>query len=233
MNEKTVLLAMGNRNPELANRMAERYAEQGYRVHRDDSAGREDISAFYRDLEKDGGAVGGCVYFPEPLFTASLFDADFCDRMEGSVAGDLLNGTWWIQQTSDHMRRNGAGGYITVLNHVASIVPTRRYSYCGVAEAALVNVGKVAALDNSATAADIRINFITCGWRESDPETGAWVEELKILHKTDTAPIIKYVTDLEIVEACLAAGQLRGMNGSSLMVDKGFSISRTIKQMGE
>ncbi|GEM_PF-4218662 len=229
MENRNILLAMSGRNPALKSELTGYYQNNGYNVYCSNAKSNEEIDLSYRQLEADGVVISTCIYFALPLFQVSVFDVDFTHKLEGSIDEGLIIGAWWIRQTCEYHRRIGGIGNMIILNHIPSIVPTQKYSYCCINEAALTNLGKVTVMDTEGNT-DIRINFVTYGWLESDQAEREWNDTLAELHKGAKAPILKCVTGTEVAEACMATGMISGMNGNNLILDHGFSISRSIKQ---
>lgn len=226
--KKTLILALADRNPILADVLDQNYRSRGFRVVRSSAEKKEDVSSFFDQLEETAELI--CIYFPYPVYEISIFDESFIDNMADSLDKGLYAGTWWIQQSAGFVKSKKITGNVIILNHAASVVPTQRYSYCSIPEAALTNLGKVAAMD-TADELDFRVNFVTYGWYNGDDNEMAFLEELMNLHKGSKAPILEVVNADEIAMTCLAAESLKGMNGNNLFVDKGFTISRTIRQL--
>ncbi|MBQ8053359.1 MAG: hypothetical protein IJ198_06125 [Lachnospiraceae bacterium] len=230
MNHKAVMIAMGSRNETLAGELTKDYEARGYQVIRSEERTQEGVKNAYEKVEKDGIAVETCILFPEPVYQVSLFDDDFIERMEASIDEGLIVGAWWLQQTANYLNRNGIKGQMIVMNHVSNIVPTQRYSYCSIPEAALANLVRVGVMDTHGNT-DININLLTLGWLESTPMEKKWEEEMVRLYGGAKAPVLKCVADQEVIDACRAFDLLGGMNGGNIVLDNGFAISRTIRQL--
>lgn len=228
MEGKGVVIAMGSRDENLAASIETACVKKGYRVYRSEANTQAQVEAFYKTLEEQGIFAEQCIYIPLPLKEVSLFDADFLDCMSQEIDGGLVNGTWWIQQSCSYFKRNGYAGTVTVLNHIPSVVPDMKYSYCCIQEAALGNLVRVAAMDTYGNT-DVRINMVTFGWRETDAGEKAWFEEMQEIYGGAKAPILKLVSNEEVADTCTAAASLSGMNGANLFVDGGYSVSRTIR----
>ena len=229
MEKRAVLIAMGSRIEDLAVQIKERYEEQGYKVYRSEAINQEQIEAEIKEIEKEDIKKLYCIYIPLPLKEMSIFEANFLPEMRKRLREGLENGAFWVQQLSTYARRTGVKSSMIVLMHVPSVVPDVKYSYCCVPEAALGNLVRVAVMDNWKDA-DVRINLLTYGWRAEDSEEMMWLEEMETMYGEAKAPIREAVSDKEIADACVATGQLSGLNGNDLFVDHGYTISRTIRQ---
>ena len=135
---------------------------------------------------------------------------------------------FWIQQSSKYFQRNERKGTIVALEHIPSVVPDMKYSYCCIPEAALGNLVRVGAMDTFGNT-EVRMNLVTFGWREDDEAECAWLEEMKEIYGSAKAPILQKISNEEVVQGCIAASSLSGMNGANLFVDGGYSVSRTIR----
>lgn len=228
MDGKGVVIAMGSRDEKLAASIEDICVKKGYKVYHSEANTQAQVEAFYKTLEEQGIVAEHCVYIPLPLKEVSLFDADFLEHMSREIDEGLVNGTWWIQQSSSYFKRNGYAGTVTVLNHIPSVVPDMKYSYCCIQEAALGNLVRVAAMDTYGNT-NVRINMVTFGWRETDEEEKAWFKEMQEIYGRAKAPILRFISNEEIAETCAAAASLSGMNGANLFVDGGYSVSRTIR----
>lgn len=229
MEKKGIVIAMGNRAENLAKFMEKEYCEQGYQVYRSEAKTKKEVEDFYNKIEQENADVRVCIYFASPLKEMSLFDDDILLEVEKMIEDGLANGTWWLQQTCDYLKRTDKKGSVIIMDHAPSVVPDVKYSYCCIPEAALANIGRVAAMDTHGNT-DVNINFVTCGWRASEPAEADWKKEMDEMYGGAKAPILECITDREIADACLLAATFPGTNGNNFFVDKGYCISRTIRQ---
>lgn len=232
MKKKAILLAMGHRHPALAKAIEDYFRDNDHEVLTCSADTEETITKAFEQYTAAAVEITTCIYFPEALFATSVFSNDFIDTMEDSISAGFVVGAWWIKGACEYYRQQKASGNLIILNHIPAIVPTQRYSYCCIAEAALTNLAKVAVMDTQGNT-PVRINILTHGWLADEGRESAWLETLIAHHGAAKAPILQAVEYSEVAEAIAGMTMMKAMNGSNLILDQGFSISRSIVQIAD
>ncbi|HZG56238.1 SDR family oxidoreductase [Paenibacillus sp.] len=220
-----VMIAYGKRQPGLTGALTHAFEARGGGVLVSEAAGEEEIRDAVSASVADHGGIGVFFYMPKPVAaTAILGD----DDLFHDIREELEGGMRWLRTVGAAMLGARIPGRIVVLSHITSIVPTGRFSYCSSGQAALNNLSRVAALEWASSG--IQVNNVVFGWRET-PEEQAYVEQLREAHRDDHAPLLPYITDREIAEMCvfLCNPLHRAANGSTIVVDGGYSVSRNIR----
>ncbi|MBO0455998.1 hypothetical protein JZO77_04510 [Enterococcus hulanensis] len=228
--DKGIVIIGTERYEKLAEKIEEEYQRNNFIVYKPDCNREREIEKFFKMIGNEKVALTNFFYFSGKSFYTSILKESYLSEMKESINETFLLGALWIKCIGNYLHYNKLKGKMIILAHISSIVPSKEFSYCSIGEAALVNFAKVAILDTH-DHTDLQINFITHGWLESEKKEKEWKEQLDILHKDDKSPIVECITDNEVLEACRAVDVITAMNGSNVILDKGYSISRTIKSI--
>lgn len=228
--KKNVLIAFGDRKPALREQMVETFQKNDFNVLQSNCSLLSDIQEEVENINNEYGDIHVLIYFPQPPFKMSILDANFSDKVASQIHEDLETGVWWIQTVGKSMASRGNRGSIILLSHITSIVPTQKFSYCSTSQAALMNVAKVGVFDTKKH--DISINIVVTGWSE-DKNEKEFVEQLREVHQNDNNPLLPYTAEQEVAQVCIDLSKTKGINGTTITVDGGFSITRPIRQFND
>jgi enoyl-[acyl-carrier-protein] reductase (NADH) len=227
-NKKNALIVFGERKPEVREQLIHKFMEQGFNVIEGSANSKLNIYEKVEEINNEYGEIHTCIYVTSPPFETSILDVDFNEKMQNSIYQDLETGTWWIQAVASSMDKFDTKGSIIIITHITSNVPTQKFSYCSTSQAALTNIAKVGALDTQES--QIKFNFVAMGWSDDLVEK-SFVEQLQEVHKKDKNPLISYTSPKEVAEVCFDLSRMKGINGTTVTVDGGFSITRPIRKM--
>lgn len=230
--KKNVLIALGNRRPQLTKELVKVYQNNGYHVLQSQAENSEDIHSYMEAMQEEFGAVDIFIYIAVPPYEASILDGRLEDRVFRSMREDLETGLWWLQAVAKSMICHGIKGRILLQSHISALVPTQKFSYCSTGQAALLNVGRVAVLELSKYG--ICTNFIALGWSEQKQEED-FAQKLRKCHEKDQFPLLPDIDLGEVAQACLQLSNpdICVMNGALISLDGGFSVSRFIREIKE
>lgn len=227
--QQHILIAGGMSEPSLLAALSTHYAERGWQVSFSQATQQE---AVQREVEQrsEGHALNAFIYIsPTPRQGAMLDDTD--NLIATTMQDDLEVGLWWVQAVSRKMRQQGIGGRIVTLAHIAALVPTEYFSYGASSQLALMNLCRSAILELAPD--NIHINTVFRGFSAEDPVQETFIEQLKVLHKEDGIPLLKYNQPEETAKTCflLTDPDIHSFNGAMLTLDGGFYVTRKIRYL--
>lgn len=227
---KRVLITMGNRNETITEAVCGEYRREGYEVIRSEADTREQICGFFKDLNAQT-MFDEMIYIVRQPEYLSVMDEDFYGRITEIIDQDLRVCYWWLQETVRKTKVLGLPCGIVLLNHISSVVPTQKYSYCSTSQAAMANMAKVAAVEAAKAGMNIRINTLVAGWNQENRDEEAFIHDLEKIHAGDSCPILEMVSAEEIAQSCFCLNQMRGATGSTVIMDRGYSVTRQIREV--
>lgn len=228
--QKTVLITGFGAGAELINALTRHYSRQGFDVLYGESREADAIGEEITTLIHGERTLSAFIYISPPPRQGTLLQDD-AGLINETMNDDLEVGLWWIQAVSRQMVRQGTGGRIVTLAHIAALVPTERFSYGAASQLALMNLCRSAVLDLAPHR--IKINTLFRGFSATHPAEREFVEQLKMLHQDDGIPLIEYTEPEEIASTCylLTDPAINSFNGAMLTMDSGFYITRKIRYL--
>ncbi len=227
---KQLLIAGGEDDRALLAALAAHYSQNGYQVLFGKQSQPEDFQDHMAQLTLAGRTLDAFIYIsPTPREGSMLGDHD--NLIATAMDDDLEKGLWWIQAACKHMVRQGRGGRIVTLAHIAALVPTERFSYGAAGQLALMNLCRSGIQE--LVPYNIKINTVFRGFSQSDPAQRTFFEQLKTLHKEDGIPLLEYTQPEEVAKTCylLTDTSISSFNGAMLTMDSGFNITRKIRYL--
>jgi NAD(P)-dependent dehydrogenase (short-subunit alcohol dehydrogenase family) len=228
---RNVLISMGLRNENLQKELLCTYKKNGFEVYVSDAVDRDKIASYIQDNFGSDKPLDTFVYISPLPCNLSILDDDFNEKMNGLIHDDFKTGFQWLQEVARFTMTHKSSTSIVLIQHISSVVPTQRFSYCSTSQVALLNMSKVAAIEASKNGVNLRINALIAGWCEDNEEEQYFIDRLKDIHKGDSCPILVTVENKNIADACFALGELEGANGTTITIDGGYSVTRQIRKV--
>lgn len=226
---KRLLIAMSDRNKEVSEKIKTEYENHGYQVSVSQCDDREHIHT-YVDRMNEETMFDDFIYIVKQPKELSILDEKFFDKISAIIDEDLGSAFLWMQETVRKLKQLRKPGRILLLNHISSVVPTQKYSYCSVGQAAMTNMSKVAGIEAVKRNDDIQINVLIVGWNKENMEEADFFRDMLQIHKDDPCPVLKMIAAEEIAECCYALNHLSGVTGTTLVLDNGYSVTRQIRK---
>ncbi|MEW9673054.1 SDR family oxidoreductase [Ammoniphilus sp. 3BR4] len=227
---KNVLIANALRYPALSAEIRHAFEQSGYGVTLSNAVTEAEINQVVADAEKEQEGIYALIYIPQTVFNASILDCKSAERIFDEMRQELQGGAFWLKAVGNSMVKNGIEGRIVILSHVTSNVPTQKFSYCSTGQAALNNLGRVAAVELAEYG--IRTNLLVMGWTDTENQNH-FVGQLRALHQHDKAPLLPTISNDEIAKMCftLCDPRMSAVNGAMITLDGGFSVTRHIRKL--
>lgn len=227
--QQYILIAGGISEPSLLAELSRHYAERGWQVSFSQSTQQDAIQDEVEKLSEHQPLHAFIYISPVPRQGGMLDDAD--SIIATTMQDDLEVGLWWVQAVCRKMRQQSIGGRIVTLAHIAALVPTEYFSYGASSQLALMNLCRSAILELAPY--NININTVFRGFSAEDPAQVSFIEQLKVLHKDDGIPLLKYNQPVETAKTCylLTDPEISSFNGAMLTLDGGFYVTRKIRYL--
>lgn len=227
--EETIVVAAHRPDVDLIEALRRRFEREGHELVVCEAWCRDDVDSAVAAIAETR-IIRALVHVGEPPERWSILDRAGFEAFRSRLDREAGGAVWWLRAVGRHMIEKGVHGSVTMLHHVASVMPSPKFGAFAAPQAFAAQAARCAAIEFDRHG--IRVNVVLRGWLDRGGDEKDYFEALAKVHAGDATPLLHFVSEAEVADACadMALGN-PSSTGATLAVDRGYTLNRTLRQL--